>query len=367
MKGKIVYLFAFDVAAEIRTSDIGTVLSEKPIPFGINLGTAAPKDVQLYLPLTVALPAATRASSVGPVALKTVIKVFDVGVLSISFEVGFDLPDLASLIPYHQLTVDQAPLQKRAEALCRDVSAGLRPFMVKAADEPRSPEAYTIFCLESLDGDPEWSAAEWVLARRRELAQVLAEEPSGPPLDASQITEMFRVAQSYSVADHSVIDWDAALVIDRSGYFDDVLYMIELANLQLEEFRLLDDRLDAFFHRAYDDLERYFAHRRIVRGPQKVMKALRAIRMDVTRMSEEVTNITKYVGDWYLARVYLGCKDRFHMAHWETSVDQKLNQLDDLYSIVNAEINNRRMLLLETLIVALFLLDLAALFFMNRG
>jgi len=87
--------------------------------------------------------------------------------------------------------------------------------------------------------------------------------------------------------------------------------------------------------------------------------------MDVTKMSEEVTNITKYVGDWYLARVYLGCKERFHIAHWEASVDQKLNQLDDLYTIANTEINNRRMLLLEAVIVALFLIDLAALVFMR--
>ena len=365
MKGKVVYLFAFDVAAEIRTANIGTVLSQKPIPFGINLGTAAPKDVPLYFPLMVALPAAKVASNIGPVTLKTLIKVFDVGVLSVSFEVGFDLPDLPSLIPYHQLTVDQVPLQRRAEDLCRDASAELRSFMIKPAEKARSPEAYTIFCLESTDGNPDGPVTEWVRARRQELAQVLAEEPSGPPLDSTQVAEMFRVAQSYSVADYSVIDWDAALVIDLGGYFDDVLYMIELANLQLEEFRLLDGRLDAFFHRAYDDLEKYFARPRILRGPQKAMKSLRSIRMDVTKMSEEVTNITKYVGDWYLARVYLGCKERFHIAHWEASVDQKLNQLDDLYTIANTEINNRRMLLLEALIVALFLIDLAALVFMR--
>jgi len=365
MKGKVVYLFAFDVAAEFRTSDIVTVMSQKPHPFGINLGPAAPKDVRLYFPRVVALPATPHASNLGPVTLTTVIKVFDVGVLSISFDVGFDVPDLATLAPYHQLAVDQAPLQRRAEELCRQVTAELRPFMVKPADDARSPEAYTIFCLETLDGDPERPVTEWVRARRQELAQVLGEESSGPPLDPSQVAEMFRVAQSYSVDDHTVIDWDAALVIDRGGYFDDVLYMIELANLQLEEFRLLDDRLDAFFLRAYDDVDSYFAHRRIIRGPQKVMKSLRSIRMDVTKMSEEVTNITKFVGDWYLARVYLGCKERFHMAHWESSVDQKLNQLDDLYSIVTSEINNRRMLLLEAVIVALFLIDLAALVFIR--
>ena len=35
----------------------------------------------------------------------------------------------------------------------------------------------------------------------------------------------------------------AALVVDLTGYVDDVLYALELANLQLEEFRVMDQRL----------------------------------------------------------------------------------------------------------------------------
>jgi hypothetical protein len=366
MKGKVVYFFAFDVAAEIRTSEVRTVLTEKAPRYQIQAGPAAPKDLPFELPPTATLPAVSGSSNVGPIILKPVIKVFDVGVLSISFEVVFDRPDLASLIPFHKLGVDGAPLQQRAEELRSRTAEELKPFMIKPSDESRQPEAYTVFCFESVDGPSDRPVAEWVQSRRQELAQLLGEEPSGPPLAPTQVNEMLRVAQSYSVADYTVVDWDAALVIDRTGYFDDVLYVIEIANLQLEEFRLLDQRLDAFFLRAYEDLDLYFSRPRILRGPRKIMRALRSIRMDFTKMGEEVTNITKFVGDWYLARVYLGCKDRFHLGHWEASVDQKLNQLDELYSIANAEINNWRMLMLEGVIVALFLFDLAAIFFLKR-
>lgn len=366
MKGKVVYFFAFDVAQEIRTSEVRTVLTEKAPRYQIQVGPAAPKDLPFELPPTAILPALSSSSNVGPITLKPVIKVFDVGVLSISFEAVFDRPDLASLIPFHRLTVDGAPLERRAEELRSRTIEELKPFMIKPSDESRRPEAYTVFCFESVDGPSDRPVEEWVRSRRQELAQLLGEEPSGPPLAGSQVNEMLRVAQSYSVADYTVIDWDAALVIDRSGYFDDVLYVIEIANLQLEEFRLLDQRLDAFFLRAYEDLDMYFSRPRIFRGPRKIMQALRSIRMDFTKMGEEVTNITKFVGDWYLARVYLGCKDRFHLAHWEASVDQKLNQLDELYSIANAEINNWRMLMLEGVIVGLFLFDLAAIFFLKK-
>src|SRR5262249_44463607 len=89
-------------------------------------------------------------------------------------------------------------------------------------------------------------------------------------------------------------------------------------------------------------------------------------RMDITKMSEELSNITKFVGDWYLARVYLACKNRFHLAHWEASVDQKLQELDRLYTLVHQDTNDRRMLILELIIVALFVFEVVAAFVLRK-
>ena len=83
-------------------------------------------------------------------------------------------------------------------------------------------------------------------------------------------------------------------------------------------------------------------------------------------MSEELSNITKFVGDWYLARVYLSCKHRFHLGHWEASVDQKLHELDRLYSLVHQDVNEKRMLVLELAIVALFVFEVAATFLIRK-
>ena len=88
--------------------------------------------------------------------------------------------------------------------------------------------------------------------------------------------------------------------------------------------------------------------------------------MDVTKLSEELTNITKFVGDWYLARVYLACQERFHLDTWEASVDQKLQELDRIYSLVMSDIGERRMLILEIMIVALFVVDLLAIFVFKK-
>jgi hypothetical protein len=350
MKGRVIYLYAFDVANEILTSEVREVFSQKPFPFQIRMGSQMPRDVRIYAPLTIAL----KIETIDGRLLQPFVKIFDIGVLSVSFEMAVDVPGVLNLVPYHATPA----LARRAEALSVEVARSLRPMMVRPRDERGALEAYTVFCLT---GIPQ-ASADWCLEQRRAVAALLNEEADEGKLSPPQVEETWTHALSYSHADLAVIDWDAALVVDDEEYFDDILYVIELANLQLEEFRLLDDRLDRFFLAAYDDLERYSGFL----GPRAQLKSLRSMRMDSMKMSEEVSNITKFVGDWHLARVYLACKERFHLSHWESSVDQKLQELDRLYSIANAEVAQRRSLVLELMVVALFVIDVLALFFWKR-
>jgi hypothetical protein len=152
--------------------------------------------------------------------------------------------------------------------------------------------------------------------------------------------------------------------VDLDGYVDDVLYTLELANLQLEEFRMMDRTLDRYLNRAYDDLER---ERFSLLGPEtKVLRVLRRFRVDLTKLADEVTHITKFLGDWHLARIFLAARERFYLDQWRTSVDQRLAQLDRLYSVVHADINERRMFWLEIIIVIFFAIELLGTFFLRK-
>lgn len=358
MKGTVVYLYAFDVANEIRTSQVREVLSQKPFPFQIRVGVAAPRDVPIYSPLTISLTPVTCASNLGAITLKPFVKVFDVGAISVSYEVAFEKDSLSDLVPYHQLKVANDPLSALAEKLAAEVAKSLLPYMIKPNPDRAPVEAYTAFCLSEV-GDP---VGEWIRGRRAQIAGLLNEERDPGRLAERQVDETLSHSLAYSRDDVAIIDWDAALVIDAGGYVDDVLYMIELANLQLEEYRLLDDRLDRLFIHAYEDLERRATFWSLLFSSDARLSSVRRIRMDITKMSEELSNITKFVGDWYLARIYLSCKHRFHLGHWEASVDQKLHEIDRIYSLVHQGINERRMLVLELAVLALFLFELIATF-----
>lgn len=94
---------------------------------------------------------------------------------------------------------------------------------------------------------------------------------------------------------------------------------------------------------------------------RKILRILRTIRIDFAKLSDEVDHIGKFFGDWYLARVYVGARERFHLEQWRRSVHDRLEQLDRLHSVVKSDILERRMLWMEATIVVLFLIDIVAL------
>jgi hypothetical protein len=359
MKGEVVYLYAFDVANEIITPRVQEILSEKPFPFEIRADRTLPKDMPLYKPLAIEPHPLAQKLNGAPVRL--LIRIYNVGVVTVMMRAAFEINSPADLMPFHSPKLENGEtLDAIALKFSSDVITGLKDFMV-GQQKCLTPEAYTVFCFTELNGANDVN--RWLGEHRREVAGLLTETPP-ENLSEPQIAEVLRIQRSFENTDLAVIDWDAALIVDLTGYADDVLYALELANLQLEEFRVMDRRLDLYLDRAYDDLEK----RRVPMfgAANKTLRHLRRFRVDVAKLADEVTHITKFFGDWHLARVYLGARDRFYLDQWRASVEQRLAQVDKLYSVVHAEVNEKRMLWLEIIIVIFFALDLAILLWWRR-
>jgi hypothetical protein len=359
MKGEVVYLYAFDVANEILTPRVPEILSEKPFPFEIRMDRTLPKDMPLYKPLAIEPhPLAARLHGV-PVRL--LIRIYDVGVVTVMMRVEFEADVLCDLMPFHNPKLENGEtLDAVALRFCSEVCNSLKDLMVGHTEYP-TPEAYTAFCFTEISGVSDVN--HWLAEQRREVAGLLT-ETAAEKLSETQVNEVLRIQRSFENTDLAVIDWDAALVVDLTGYVDDVLYALELANLQLEEFKVMDRRLDKYLDRAYEDLER--RPMPLFGAANKTLRHLRRFRVDVAKLTDEVTHITKFFGDWYLARVYLGARDRFYLDQWRASVEQRLAQLDKLYSVVHAEVNEQRMLWLEIIIVIFFAIDLLILLWVRR-
>jgi uncharacterized Rmd1/YagE family protein len=78
----------------------------------------------------------------------------------------------------------------------------------------------------------------------------------------------------------------------------------------------------------------------------------------MARFSDELSNITKFIGDWYVARVYETVASRFHLSDWHRTVNDKLRTVGELHELIKHDQTNRWMMILEVTVVLLFLIDI---------
>jgi hypothetical protein len=314
-----------------------------------------PRQLFFYRPQMVRLPPLERIGPAGAVRIERTVKLLPVGGISITVRVPFAVEGLEELIAYHDLQFANGNLNDEVRALATEIWTELLPQLIRPARQLAEEEAYTVFCLESpmvTDYGQPTSAETWLEGHRRQVASLLTQEPDLDRLSNQEALESTNRFLSYYEHDLVVIDWDAALLIDQRPNFDEILYILELANLQLAELEAYDRLLDDSLERAYRDLRERGG------GQQLKIRELRELRIDLARFSDELSNITKFFGDWHLARIYENVSARFHLADWHRSLDEKLKTLDDLYEMLSHVQNNRWMLILEATIVLLFIIDL---------
>jgi hypothetical protein len=363
--GEVVYIYAFDVAYEMTRQPVREFLGQPVAQFVVDASKRSPRQLFFYRPQMVRLPPLERIGPHGPVRVERVIKLLPVGAISISVRVPFEVEQVEDLVCYHDLQFSNGALSEEVRRLAEEVRSELVAYYVRPVRQLAEEEAYTVFCTQSPLVSEEGTtvgAEAWWRANRRAVASLLTQEPDVDHLSKQEADESTDRFLSYYEHDLVVVDWDAALIVDERQHFDETLYVMELANLQLAELEAYDRILDDSLDRAYRDLSA-----RPTRGRAAVLRELREIRIDLTRFSDELSNITKFFGDWHLARIYENISARFHLGDWHRTIDKKLQTLDDLYQLLNHDQTNRWMLILEVTIVLLFVIDLVILVLGLKG
>jgi len=364
--GEVVYIYAFDVAYEMVRQPVRELLGQPVAQFVVDASKRSPRHLFFYRPQMVRLAPLERIGPQGPVRVERAVKLLPVGAISITIRVPFEVSAIEDLVAYHDLQFSNGSLHEEVQRLAEEVRRELAPYYIRPVQTLADEEAYTVFCIESplrTDDSTALSAEAWWRANRRSIASLLTQEPDIEQLSKQEADESTGRFLSYYLNDLVVVDWDAALIIDSPQNFDETLYVMELANLQLAELEAYDRLLDDSLERAYRDL----TTPRPMRGRNIILRELREIRIDLARFSDELSNITKFFGDWHLARIYENISARFHLGDWHKTIDKKLQTLDDLYQLLNHDQTNRWMLILEVTIVLLFVIDLIILILGLKG
>jgi hypothetical protein len=370
LRGQVVYMFAFDIAYDMHRRPLRQLLGEPVGTFSVDASKRAPKQLFFYRPQMVRLPPFERLGPYGLVRMNRVVKVMPVGAISISVSVPFEVDRLSDLVDYHDLRFnDGTSIADDVRALGDEARRELAPVLIKPVETISDVEAYTVFCIEGPlrklyedgngSGEVDVTAEHFLQTNRRDVAALLTQEPDPDQLSTQEAEESSSKFFSYYHDDICVIDWDAALVVDDPREFDETLYIMELANVQLAELEAYDRLLDDAVERTY----RHLAGGRFGTRFGGQQRELRELRVDSARISDELGNITKFFGDWHLARLYQGLAARFHLAEWHGNVRNKLQALDEIYHLIHSERTNRTMIFLEVMIVLLFVIEIVRSFF----
>jgi hypothetical protein len=176
-------------------------------------------------------------------------------------------------------------------------------------------------------------------------------------LSDSEIAEALRLNLSYSPQDLFVPEWSAAVLVDREC--EETLQMVEFANMQLLEYRLIDQRLDNRLARAYKlihPLTRSWLPFWRMHGRQ--LRDLGELRIEMHDVFERTGNVLKLVGDQYLARCYKLLATRFHLAEWERNIGDALEVVQGTYQVLSDQSASLRIELLEAIVIFLIAFEI---------
>ena len=292
----------------------------------------------------------------GPVPARSAeATVFDFAAVSVGLRVPFDLPpgDLTALAGALADPATAATVVRAAREAVTPLQQKLLPAIRDPGWSEELWEEYFVFAFPP--GRP-LTPEELLGKRARWLASLLRLEDQ--PLSDEEKDEAVRLSLRYGPEDLFVADWAAAALLDDEPGCDETLQTIEFANLQLLEYRYIDDRLDADLAHAYRLTSRGIRSRLpFVRSPERSLRRLGEVKVDVAGLFERTGNVLKLVGDPYLARVYRLLGTRFYLGEWQRSIERKLEVIEGVYRVVSDQMAAFRTEFLELVVIALILLE----------
>ncbi len=194
--------------------------------------------------------------------------------------------------------------------------------------DPQFDEEYSVYCISGYSGDPE----VYLTLHGDKIAAFLKNEKIA--LDEEEVQATLSTYLKYGKDDITIVDWDGAFIFDSSGDFESNIELFEIANLQLLKSRILDYDLD---ERLEKTLRLMGVSKRlpiISSGEvRKVVKEIIEIRTLSILESEAVERNIKLIGDWYSAKLYSLISKKFHLDNWKAEIKEKLDTLEDIYTM----------------------------------
>ena len=215
-------------------------------------------------------------------------------------------------------------------------------------------EKYTIYCIT----DNIENQKEFIEAEKSYISALFMGEKPELSLSKELIDKRLRKPFSFLKNDILFLDFDRGLIIDPNYDYEDILLVVEIANFQLLELRVLDKLLDRRLAIAEEDIRKiYFKNRGLFRGFKRKVGRLIRLRYDLLFLLENIENVSKLVGDYFLADIYTYLGELFQLKQWSESIRHRLETIENIYNVTRTNFNEKFLLYVEILLSFVFIME----------
>ncbi|OQW32959.1 MAG: hypothetical protein A4E19_06320 [Nitrospira sp. SG-bin1] len=348
-KGTCFALFAYDIGLSINMTD-----AERWILAGSERGrlrhkTRAPQYFE-YRPAPLRLVQEGSVFDISQYRASPTVEVmvYDFGAVTITYRFAIDGP-FTQLLELSESLYENERLLTESRARVEQLVQALGPAIERPAIA-EDVEDYIMFSIESSVPEtlPLWRNNETDLAHLLRAERV--------PFSEEEVADAVSCRISFGQEDIAFIDWHSAVLFGKE--MDDVRAVLEFANVELLEMRILDEQLDRALDEGYEALSRKTRLLSLPGSHDKDLTHIAQLQVDSALIFERVTNTLKLLGDQYLARVYRLVSQRFHLEAWDASILRKLQTLESIYGKMSDRAGTRRMEMLEWIIIILITLSI---------
>ena len=278
--------------------------------------------------------------------------IYDFGAVSVTYNIALKGP-LSDLLGLSDELYDNAALLQDARYRVNQLTDMIK-LAVTGFKISEIVEDYAIYQVQEIAPRVEWSRL--LAENSHQLAQILRAELHH--LSDQEVEEALDCRISYGSDDVVIMDWNAAILFDTDA--DDVRAILEYTNVELLELRYLDGQLDDALEESYRTLtQRTWERRLLLKSQTNDLRRIAELQVNGALLFEGVNNALKLIGDQYLARVYRSASRRMHLNNWEANVFRKLQTLESMYDKIADHGAQRRMELLEWIIIILIAVSIA--------
>ncbi len=352
VSGTCRFMFAYDMGFQVDLDRARQLLTDAA-PYQIMRGRRPSPGWFGYQPAPLRLLVDVGSVGLGGYSTEATVEmlVYDFGAILVTYSIPFEgspdsLPGLALLL------YDNRKLLEHSRGCVQRVFDSVR----EAVERPLLREIVEDYCVFSISscGDGE-SPTAFLDRHRQVLARAI--EAEGGELSSEQVARSTGGSMSYGPNDLAVIDWNAAVLLDPDP--NDIIAVLQHANVELLQLRILDEELDSILDHS-DELLKRFVKRRWYPNfkDDALVSRFAMVQTDAAVLFEGVNNAIKLMGNQYLARVYRLASERLSLPAWQANVQRKLDAADGVYQRITDTAATRRLETLEVIIILLIAISI---------